>query len=82
MRRYAKIQPLLDELLTLFIGTWADRCTSSKGTVVQEMISLIADTEDQEPVLFYVNGIGTGSHWIEKIVAGRYPINLHDTFTI
>jgi hypothetical protein len=55
----------------MVIGTWADRCTSSKGTVVQEMISLIADTEDQEKVVFYLNGVGTGSHWIEKIVAGR-----------
>jgi hypothetical protein len=55
----------------MVIGTWADRCTSSKGTVVQEMISLIAETEDQEKVVFYLNGVGTGSHWIEKIVAGR-----------
>jgi hypothetical protein len=57
----------------MLVGTWADRCSSSKGTVVQELIYLIADRESQEKVVFYVDGLGTRSSWLGKMLAGTSP---------
>ncbi|KAH8765217.1 hypothetical protein F5882DRAFT_14929 [Hyaloscypha sp. PMI_1271] len=51
-------------------GTWADRCSSSKGSVVQELMYLIADQEGQRKVIFYLDGLGTRSSWLGKILRG------------
>ena len=61
---------LLCNPLTVFVGTWADRCSSSKGTVVQELMYLIANQDGQEKVVFYVDGLGTRSGWLDKLLAG------------
>jgi hypothetical protein len=55
----------------MLAGTWADRCSSSRGTVVQELMYLIADQAGQEKVIFYVDGLGTRSSWLGKMVAGK-----------
>ena len=64
-----KANPLGNFLIVL-VGTWADRCSSAKGTVVQELMYLIADRESQEKVVFYVDGLGTRSSWLGKMLAG------------
>jgi hypothetical protein len=67
---FPKKNPLLGNPLTVFVGTWADRCSSSKGTVVQELMYLIANQDGQEKVVFYVDGLGTRSGWLDKLLAG------------
>jgi hypothetical protein len=64
---------LPEHISNVFIGTWADRCSSSKGTVVQELMYLIADQEGQRKVIFYLDGLGTRSSWLGKMLRGKSP---------
>ena len=53
----------------LFAGTWADRNSDSKATVIQKINKMIPRGEN---ITFYQEGVGTSIGMVEKLIGGEH----------